>query len=179
MKKIIEQITLNLANSRPFEDKNFNKLGVNLASSFTDSTAANDSSTPHDRVLNYSEYDEHVLDVLARIYQEINQPGQVMKYVAQLKNLFHIDIPLSFRPSLFRQLNSLLGTLMTVYVNDDKMYQSCFELMTIFKYQIDRFQQSDHELSELEWNELEKSIYLMCDWEDMIQFGEPIFLTED
>jgi len=154
-------------------EKRIKNIARNLGDLPTYSNAAND------RVVNFEDYEDHILDLISSIYEDVHNISQVLRSLAKMRNLFHLEIPLSLRPALFRQLNSLTGTLMASYVRDENMYQCCFETLTLFKMQIDAKPQTDEDLSALEYDELEKSVYLLCDWEDHAESAEPAMLELD
>lgn len=92
-----------------------------------------------------------------------------MKRIEELyTNLGHVSTCQNalLRLSFFKKLNVVMFELMKVHGRDEKIFQLFFDLMTSFKDMIDREPQEDEDLAEEEWQELEKSVYLLCDWED-------------
>jgi hypothetical protein len=72
------------------------------------------------------------------------------------------------RLDFFKKLNVVLLELKKEHGRDEKIFRLFFDLMTSFKDMIDRDPQEDEDLAEEEWQELEKSVYFLCDWEDSV-----------
>lgn len=143
-------------------------LNSNLASLQTIHVpAANDQ-----KVVRYEEYEEHVQDTMGQIIADVRSRHHTQKKLRHMANLFQIEVPLESRPALFRQLNSLMSTLMTAYIEDKGVYESCFQAATAFKNQLDQQEQADDTFAEIEWEELQKSVYLLTDWEDHFRFQQ-------
>ena len=131
--------------------------------------------------LSYENYEDYVFELLAGIHRYHENRHRVLVSLTQLKNLFSIDIPKAFRPYLFTQVNSLFGLLRLNYKDDLDIYQNSFAALTAFKGRIDQSPQTDADLDRVEWEELEKSVYLLTDWEEMIvpDCVQPIYLLTD
>lgn len=92
-----------------------------------------------------------------------------MKRIQELyTNLGHVSTCQNalLRLGLFKKLNAVMSELMKIHDHDEKIFRLFFDLMTSFKNMIDREPHEDEDLAEEEWQELEKSVYLLCDWED-------------
>lgn len=112
------------------------------------------------------------LQVINSILKSQTQTKIVLKALKRLATLMKKDTPLSFRPELFKQMNALLKILNKRFANHKAIFKASFAAITALKEQIDHKAQSSITLSELEWVELEKAVYLLCDWEDEIEFSE-------
>lgn len=118
--------------------------------------------------IDYELYEDSVNDIIARIFEEQGNPYFVLNDLATLTNLFLIDVPLGSRANLFRQLNSLVSSLMVPYLQNEAVYQRVHGMMSAFKDQIEKNEQQDEGLAEIEWAEFQKLVYLLTDWEDSI-----------
>lgn len=149
-----------------------NQIGQNLATVVYKRSAANDGE------LNYQNYEEMILEGISDVYAALKDPYQMRQRLRYMNQLIRLHVPLEIRTNLFRQLNSLTGTLMTTYVEDREIFNLCFNMITTFKNHIDAKEQDDQRLNEMEWEELEKSVYLLCDWEDQVVLGSNQGLQE-
>jgi hypothetical protein len=95
----------------------------------------------------------------------------VYPYLVQMKNLLHFDIPLASRPLILEECNKILGALFLQYPSDLKVYNEAHAVMTLLNKQIDKKHQTSEDLSDQEWEELQKTVYLLCDWHDQITSG--------
>jgi hypothetical protein len=92
----------------------------------------------------------------------------VLMHLMRMQQILTRKIEWHLRPSVFRELNCVLKALHSLYLNDTQIYTALFAITTMLKDQIDAYPQDDAELSVKEWEELERSVYLLCDWEDSI-----------
>lgn len=92
----------------------------------------------------------------------------VLIRLKRMQQILTRKIEWHLRPSIFGELNRVLKTLHPIYHDDTQVYAGLFVLTTALKDQIDAYPQDDAELSLKEWEELERSVYLLCDWEDGI-----------
>lgn len=150
-----------------------NQIGQNLSTVCFTKPAANDGA------LNTQNYEEMILEGISDIYSALKDPYQIRQRLRYMNQLIQLHVPLDIRPNLFRQLNSVTGTLMTAYLTDNEIYDLCFKIMTTFKAHIDNQEQRDARLNEMEWEELEKSVYLLCDWEDQVNLGVTSAVTQE
>lgn len=134
-------------------------LTTNIATQTTYSPTQN-------REVDYERYEDSVNDIIARIFEEQENMYFVLSDLKTLTNLFLIDVPKDSRPNIFRQLNSLIGSLMVSHKQNAEVHQAVFTMMTAFKDQVENHPQKDEELAEMEWDELQKLVYLLTDWED-------------
>ena len=95
----------------------------------------------------------------------ISDKAQIAENIQSFAQLIHFEIPMQDRPMLFAKLNDLMSNLMMSFSDDKDIYNLAFFVTTLFKNQIDKAEQASNEMNNLEWAELEKSIYLMSDWE--------------
>lgn len=92
----------------------------------------------------------------------------VLIHLKRMQQILTRQIEWHLRPGVFRELNRVLKMLHPLYRNDTQIYTALFAITTTLKDQIDTYPQDDAELSVKEWEELERSVYLLCDWEDGI-----------
>jgi hypothetical protein len=71
------------------------------------------------------------------------------------------------RLRVFVRLNEMLGSLMTEFTADEALYDAVFAVMNAFKTHLDNRPALCEDQQEQEFEELEKSIYMLCDWEDL------------
>lgn len=90
----------------------------------------------------------------------------------RLEALMQKEIPLATRPELFKQMNHMVTKLYKRFPQDQQIFMSIFNSVTALKLQIDHQPQTTASLVELEWIELEKAVYHLCDWEEELQTEE-------
>lgn len=129
------------------------------------------TSAAQSTAINFEDYDVHVVELLQEVYTAMSKKDSVSSVLKRLKNMFMLDIPLHSRPVIFARMNDLVKALMQEYPKAEDVYQSCFDTMTAFKTQLDNKEQQEQKAVEQEWEELEKIVYSLCDWEDQIQLG--------
>ena len=115
-----------------------------------------------------SQGSQESLQVISDIVQAKKNPKAVIRSLKKLKHLIHDDIPLSFRPELFKEMNQVVKVLQQHYPDSRDVFSAAFHAITSLKEQIDNAPQTSGSLSELEWVKLEKAVYLLCNWEDEI-----------
>lgn len=157
------------------KNMNLDSLGQNLASTATFSTelVAND-----DCALDYENYEDYILDLLGLMQDDVRSRHRLLRNLSRISNLIRLEMPIKVRPTVFRQINSLAGTLMMVYTRDREVFESCQQVMTLVKSHIDAEEQVLDELNEIEWEELQKSVYLLTDWEDFLN-ATPVKRTSE
>ena len=104
----------------------------------------------------------------ALILAEPSFRAGVLIHLKRMQQILTRQIEWHLRASVFRDLNRVLKTLHPLYQDDLQVYTALFAITTTLKDQIDTYPQDDAELSVKEWEELENSVYLLCDWEDGI-----------
>ncbi|MBF0107071.1 MAG: hypothetical protein HQM16_17310 [Deltaproteobacteria bacterium] len=132
----------------------------------------------HSSVVDYNQYETRVLDIISHVRDNPAHRHLVMKDFSILKNLFTLDVPLSVRPDLFKELNQLISNYMITHRRDRRMFQVCYDMMTAFKNQIDLKPQTDEAQGELEWQELTCLAYMLSDWDDM-SVEQPLALSPE
>lgn len=120
------------------------------------------------QTINTSPGSQESLQVISEIVQAKKNPKAVVRSLKKLKHLIHDEIPLSFRPELFKEMNQVVKVLQEHYPDSRDVFSAAFHAITSLKEQIDTVPQTASSLSELEWVELEKAVYLLCNWEDEI-----------
>lgn len=113
-----------------------------------------------------------VFELMAGVVGSLKDRPQLVDRLATLTKHLHLEIPLEVRPDVFLRLNELLRGIKFSCGKDRALYLLCFEMATIFKMQIDRAHQKTLALSDREWVELEKCVYLLCDWEDEVIYDK-------
>lgn len=137
--------------------------------------ASNTISPESDNVIS-----DRILQLIQKIFDTFENQTQVAENLAAINKYLALELPLDDRPHIFKHLNYLLGAFFANRVLDKNLYHLCFEMMSALKIQIDKQEQDNAVLSEIEWEELEKSVYLLSDWKDQIHFeGEPMTLNKD
>ncbi|EKD51712.1 MAG: hypothetical protein ACD_62C00197G0003 [uncultured bacterium] len=109
------------------------------------------------------------LNICNEIVDALVEQRNVYPLLVQINHLLHFGLPLSARPDVLKELNKILGALFYQYRTDHSLFKQAHEVMTLVNKQIDRKPQKDSHLAELEWEELQKTVYLLCDWEDIIK----------
>lgn len=107
-------------------------------------------------------------DGLDSIIRNIKNKDVICPILKIAKERIYLDVPLSTRLDFFGRLNAVLLELMKEYSHDENVFHLFFDLMSVFKDKIDSCPQEDCDHSEEEWLELEKSVYLLCEWEDCV-----------
>jgi hypothetical protein len=96
----------------------------------------------------------------------------VLSRLERMQRILTRKIEWHLRASVFGQLNQVLKAIKPLYHNDTQIYASLFGVATALKDQIDSYPHDDAELSLREWEALEESVYLLCDWEDTIEANQ-------
>lgn len=145
---------------------NLESLGQNLASTqtFAQELVANDDCS-----LDFENYEEYILDLLALMQDDVRSRNRLVRNLMRIKNLIRLELPLKIRPTVFRQINSLSGMVMMVHTRDQEIYNHCHQILTMIKTYIDEEEQTCNALNEIEWEELQKTFYLLTDWEDFLK----------
>jgi hypothetical protein len=156
-----------------------NKKEINIIDLKTNIATQTTYSPTQNREIDYERFEDSVNDIIARIFEEQENAYFVLNDLKTLTNLFLIDVPKDSRPTIFRQLNSLIGSLMVSHKQNVEIYQAVFNMMTAFKDQVENHPQQDEELAEMEWTELQKVVYLLTDWEDGLENVDRLPLTVD
>lgn len=145
-------------------------IGNNLASIAVSLPTAKQSR----RVVEMENLEEHILNRIDDINADWKNATTVVDHLGHLKNIFMMEVPKSFRPSLFRMLNNLVSALMQGYGENQKIFRASFNMMTQLKELVDKNPQYDEMAAENEWQEFERCVYLLSDWEDLIQYGNEV-----
>ena len=119
------------------------------------------------------EKDEVLFLVLDRILDGLAERNIPQSEAMTLQKWMSSPLPLSLRPKIFEKINHILGGAMAQVITDGRFYHHIHSIVTLIKMQIDSNPQENQEMAEWEWRELEKSIYLLTDWEDMIFQDQP------
>lgn len=98
----------------------------------------------------------------------ISERQNIQKHLEKLSKLSYFDVTLKKRPQIYKQLNFLLGALIIYHATDGFALNIMQGVITRIKNQIDDQPQNHEHLADSEWQELEKSVYLLTDWEDQI-----------
>jgi len=120
------------------------------------------------REMDHNDLTSRIFEKLTAVVHGIQNRSHIIKELTQLSKYMHFEIPKIARPTVFEKLNEALSALKITYHADKDVYLLCFEITTLFKTQIDKDSQGTQEFSEKEWVELEKCVYLLCDWEDEV-----------
>ncbi|MBU0504375.1 hypothetical protein KJ708_00135 [bacterium] len=93
----------------------------------------------------------------------------VLPLLLQIKHMLNFDVPLMARPTILQELNKILGALFYQYPYDCSLYKEAHGAMTLLNRQIDKHPQKVATTADQEWDELQKTVYLLSDWEDLIK----------
>ncbi len=116
-----------------------------------------------------ADFGAHVFNLIEEVHLSIHEESKVERLTNQIINVVSLEAPLEFRPQLFERLNQLVSVLMSRYFTSQPIFNLAFKLMTVFKTHIDTAPQTTEELEDKEFHELEKSVFMLTDWEDQIK----------
>ena len=143
-------------------------------------TNTNDSSlntsyetlTPaNGKTLEYSDYVGRLMVVIENATEARNHKDLLMHHLRNFETLIRFDVPLNVRPKLFNKLNNLLSHMSLTHTDDNNLCLVFLNLITILRNQIDTKEQVHLEFNEKEWEELQRSVFLITNWEDNIEYG--------
>ena len=105
-------------------------------------------------------------DLKRRVLHEQNE-AHLLRKISQLELFFQDPVDLNSRPSLFKEMNDLITVMQKRHGKNLQVFHAIFRAVTALKNQVDSRPQTGY-LSQLEWVELEKAVYHLCDWEDQL-----------
>ena len=123
--------------------------------------------------LDSCEFEFTLFGNLDLITQSMKNKNTVSYLLQKEKELIHLDVPVALRLEFFKKLNTVLLVVAAEYSQDEGLFHVFFDLMSLFKNKIDDCPQGDWDESEKEWLELEKSVYVLCGWEDAVSGKNP------
>lgn len=115
---------------------------------------------------------ENALAITENILHNFSDNQNNLRQLQRLHKLMFENIDIKIRPFVFKNLNFILGGFFANQENNLGLYELCFAIITCLKNQIDREAQTNEDHSEMEWEELSKSVYLLSDWHDQIVFAQ-------
>lgn len=126
---------------------------------------------PASKGVDYSDYVSRLMTVIENATEARHHKDLLMHYLTEFETLIRFDVPLNVRPDLFRKLNNLLSHMSLTHTDDNTLCMVFLNLITILRNQINSKEQSKSETNEQEWEELQRSVFLITNWEDNIEYG--------
>jgi hypothetical protein len=114
-----------------------------------------------------------LLELVNEAFENFSHVSALTAVLKKMKQVLIQPLSLEARPEVFEKLNLLVGAFFANDVNDAELYHLTFDIVSLVKAQIDSESQADDDLAEQEWEELEKSVYLLSDWQDQV-YGDAI-----
>ena len=111
---------------------------------------------------------KRVLETLGRCFDSLERGESVLPGLKTIQQTLQTGLELDTRPEIYCRLNYLMGAFLSSQERDQELYSIVFEIITEIKRQIEQNPQGNFSLQEKEWGELEKSVYLLSDWEDFV-----------
>ncbi|MCP5463901.1 MAG: hypothetical protein H7A33_02640 [Deltaproteobacteria bacterium] len=150
----------NMSNMETWFDASATKATKNLA---------------HQSVITLDDEDHSglILNLLEDAIEKMSQYKDVSVQLNQVKTLLHFDLPVEARIEILEKMNIVLGAACLQQIANRSSFNLCHSIMTLINFQIDKENQYDLDDEEKEWEELEKSIYLLCYWEDELDNERP------
>jgi hypothetical protein len=142
------------------------QLTTNL--SHVHSTTSKPASTQE---MDIASYRSNLLMGIEKV-QMANDRDTLIESLKKFSNLCQLGIPMSMRPCIFQQLIMNGSDLMVRYLKDKEVFNAYFTLLNTLKAQLDSKPQRSPELQDIEWQELQKLIYILSDWEDFAAEGQ-------
>lgn len=111
---------------------------------------------------------EKIFDFMTDAVTQNNPKNAALQLISMKKILLD---PMGFgvRYFLLKRLNPFLEVLSNLYQGHMEIFQASIQIVTLIKNQIERYPQQLHQDSQVEWIELEKSVYTLSRWEDRLQ----------
>lgn len=130
-------------------------------------------NTSYGTITREAKNDIHMDDYAVRLMSLIeaatlyrDDKDKLLEKLVSFEKLIHFDIPLETRPYLFNKLNDLLSHVFLTVQEDKELCAVFLNLITMVKTQIDQQEQFCSEKNETEWEELQRSIFLLGEWEE-------------
>lgn len=123
---------------------------------------------PHRLEVGYSDYVTRLMTVIEHATHARNHKDLLMHHLMDFETLIRFEIPMSLRPELFRKLNNLLSHMSLTVTDDHKLCLVFLNLVNIIKSQIDAKEQVLNTSNEAEWEELQRSVFLLTEWENTL-----------
>lgn len=79
----------------------------------------------------------------------------------------------SVRLPAFRKFNACLSILAKRHAKSRRVFEACAEMVITFRALMNSVQQENPGIAKLEWVELEKSVYQLSLWEELLEAVEP------
>ncbi len=120
------------------------------------------------KAFGYADYAEKLHNVMANAIEARNHKDLLLHHLSAFETLVRFEIPLPARPELFRKLNNLLSHMSLTFADDHKLCLVFLNLIGLVKAQIDAKEHTTADGSETEWEELQRSVFLLSNWEDFL-----------
>ena len=120
------------------------------------------------RVSNSQNYGDQLMQGLERATDYREHRDILITHLEKLEKSAQLTIPLSIRPAFFHTANNLVSHLYLTYTQDKSLYQTCFKFLSQINLQIDHEEQNNEKSNENEWEELQRAVFLLTEWEKAI-----------
>ena len=145
---------------------------MNLLNGMNDSnlnTSYETLARPNRLQVDYSDYVTRLVTVIEHATHARAHKDLLMHHLMDFETLIRFEIPMNLRPELFRKLNNLLSHMSLTVSDDHKLCLVFLNLVNIIKSQIDAKEQVQSTSNEAEWEELQRSVFLLTEWENSLQ----------
>ncbi len=144
---------------------------MTLFNSLNDSnlnTSYDTLARPQKLQVDYTDYVARLVTVIEHATHARNHKDLLLHHLMDFETLIRFDIPMNLRPELFRKLNNLLSHMSLTLTDDHKLCLVFLNLVNIIKSQIDAKEQIHNTSNEAEWEELQRSVFLLTEWENTL-----------
>lgn len=124
---------------------------------------------PNRLQVDYNDYVARLVTVIEHATHARGHKDLLMHHLMDFETLIRFEIPMNLRPELFRKLNNLLSHMSLTVSDDHKMWLVFLNLVNMIKSQIDAKEQVLNTSNEAEWEELQRSVFLLTEWENTLQ----------
>lgn len=116
--------------------------------------------------VSFAEYTNKLMNLIQLATDNRDHPEALLDTLVSFEQWLHFDIPMEIRPVLFQKTNNLLSHMFLTTGEDKNLRQVFLNLITLLKNQIDKQEQTSFEANEQEWDELQRSVFLLGEWDD-------------
>lgn len=124
------------------------------------------------RALNFADYIPKLTQEIENAISARDHKDLLLHHLVSFETLIRFDVPLPVRPQLFQKLNNLLSHMSLTHTQDKSLFSVFLNLITILKNQIDAKEQNQIDSNEQEWEELQRSVFLITEWENAVAFNK-------
>ncbi|HLD44242.1 MAG TPA: hypothetical protein VJC18_02305 [bacterium] len=109
--------------------------------------------------------DYHQLEELEALVQADDEMG-ILSRLRSLKEQLRDGMATELRPVLLKEFNQYMSHALQHHPKSQRIFQNSLEVILTIKKDIDDSPQTNGYISQLEWVELERSVYCLSEWED-------------